>query len=545
MSSSRLCALALGLGSLGCQEVVLSVPEEPGVIDHPAAEVPSSTVPEAGVRREIFLVEGFTPPPNPETQGATPANLNATQVLRYRQDSEDPLPARAILIAMPGFLGGGASFDALARALVRRGLDGQPLEVWALDRRSNLLEDLRGMDAAEALSDPAIARGYYFDGHTVGGQPFAGFRPQSSVDFLSEWGLATHAEDLRRIIARIPAEQRQARVFLLGHSLGASFAEAYAAWRFDDGVRGAEELAGIVLIDGALGDTPLSEDDYRNGSQGGLFSNPGLTGIRQTTRYTELPLLGLSTYTITELAALRVRNDPEGVVRDRERDQLLSFLLGLGSIPRVTNEAVLGFGFDDAFTPLSFAAIRLGRSAGGDLAPYESFLGGTLLQPADPDATYRWIDAPVAGERSSVSALSVAMSEGRSNFFEWYFPARLSLDLAAVAGADLPEDGYQASFGLRAFDGALIDAPILAVAAGLVPAPEYEAIRARVAPQVGPGRPQAGASRDQVEGFSVLDAVGFAHLDPLTAQDTPQNPVPGAILDFVRRNTAPGAVLVP
>jgi hypothetical protein len=65
-----------------------------------------------------------------------------------------------VVVAVPGFLGGAGSFDGLARALVKKGQrDGHSIEVWAIDRRSNLLEDLAGMNAADAMNDPELARG--------------------------------------------------------------------------------------------------------------------------------------------------------------------------------------------------------------------------------------------------------------------------------------------------------------------------------------------------------------------------------------------------
>ncbi len=59
---------------------------------------------------------------------------------------------------MPGFLGGGPSFDGIARSVVRRCTeDGFPVEVWAIDRRSNGMEDLAGMNDAESAGDAEIA----------------------------------------------------------------------------------------------------------------------------------------------------------------------------------------------------------------------------------------------------------------------------------------------------------------------------------------------------------------------------------------------------
>ncbi|MBW1761797.1 MAG: hypothetical protein JRE45_15625 [Deltaproteobacteria bacterium] len=72
------------------------------------------------VRADQFLIPGFVPAANPETDENTPSELNQARVVRYIA-ADDPSPApRAIIIAVPGFLGGGPSFDGLARSIVRR-----------------------------------------------------------------------------------------------------------------------------------------------------------------------------------------------------------------------------------------------------------------------------------------------------------------------------------------------------------------------------------------------------------------------------------------
>src|SRR5439155_443007 len=108
-----------------------------------------------GIRREVSSWAAPAPPPNPLTGTATPDALNRVQIVRYRVDTAGaaPKPARAIAILMPGFLAGAGSFDALARALVRRSTPDAPLEAWAIDRRANLLEDRFGLDAALAAHD--------------------------------------------------------------------------------------------------------------------------------------------------------------------------------------------------------------------------------------------------------------------------------------------------------------------------------------------------------------------------------------------------------
>jgi len=556
--------MAVGLVALvGCgDDGAVTPPEDAGSVDAgadagpptdwPAMYVPASTVLRAGVRRDVFRVAGVTPAANPATSEATPSELDYTQVLRYRQDLDPPAPARAIVIAMPGFLGGGGTFEGLARALVLRGAAGDfATEVWAIDRRSNLLEDLRGMDTAEAAGNPEIAQGYYFGRETIDGETFPGYLAQEEVSYMSEWGLETHAEDLRRVIALVPPADRQGHVFLLGHSLGAAFTELYGAWRFEDGTRGVEELAGLILVDGILGGAPLTATEYEEGTTGGTFNVPGLTAIREGTRYTALPLLGIDVYARAEVLSLRALVAPEAVVVDRARDSTAALLLGLtiAQMPSFTNRAAIAVAFDDELAPLAFTRARLGHLAGGPVEEYANALSGeTLVHPTDPDATYDWVDALDAdpAEYTPVRNLAESFVHGRSNFAEWYFPTRLSLDIAACGGASVPEDDYQAAAGLRAFDGALTDAPVLCIAAGLVgDTASCNVVRDRVATEVGAGRPQEGALRTDASGFAVADVTDMAHLDPVLADDdTPGNPVPGAIEDFVRANVVAGAVAI-
>jgi pimeloyl-ACP methyl ester carboxylesterase len=533
---SKIALLACAALLLGCGDDG----EPSGPRDWTSMEVPDSTVPVDGVRRDVIRVPGFVPPANPDTGDATPADYNATQLLRYRVDVEPPAEADAILVAYPGFLGGGASWEILARHLVREAGDrGLTVEVWAIDRRSNLLEDLRGLDTAEAAGNPEIAYGYHFGVDTIDGERFPGFLTHADVPYMSEWGLETHVEDLRRVIEMVPEADRKQRVFLMGHSLGASFAEAYAAWRFADGSRGVDQLAGLVLIDGILSDAPITEEEYTGGTSGGFFSNPGLDGIRAgDARYFELPFFGVRILASVEILSLRALLDPDGVVDDEVRDDALRVQLQLGADPPppMTNAAALGWGFDDDSNGIVITAVSCGEPIG----PTESYRNGLamsdLLRPADREQTYDWTDATEAsGEWTPLANLAESFVHGRTNFAEWYFPMRLPLDLAAVGGAAVADDGWQAAAGLRAFDGALIDAPILAFAADLVEVADYDALAARVAP-VGSGRPNAGATRDQDAGLRTVELEGATHVDPLAGAHWGNNVVPDEILDFVAGN---------
>jgi pimeloyl-ACP methyl ester carboxylesterase len=511
--------------------------------DWPEMTPPSSTSPRAGVLRDVLTIDVPAPPENPVTHTPTPAELNRLQVLRFHAEAGGA--PRAVVVAMPGFLGGAASLEGIATELVAGSIAmSAPVEVWAIDRRSNLLEDLRGLDTAEVTGNADVARGYYFGGETVGGHAFGGFVDQADVAYMSEWGLAMLVSDVHTLIGHVTAADRVGHVFLLGHSLGGTFAETYAAWRFEDGTRGAEELAGVILVDGSQSETPSDETMYRMGGGTGFMQSPGVNGVRSMTRYFALPLLGVATYPRAETLSIEAIHDPTAVVEDAGREQLLATLLGLtrATLPAMTNAAALGFGFDSASNGLSFAAVSCGTSAGGPLAPYTSVLGPMLQHPSDPSVTYTWVDAydAMPAEVTPIAALAHAWVDGRTNFAEWYFPARLPIDLGAVGGLAVGETSWQAMEGLRAFDGALMDAPVLAIATELRTAADYEPSRMRGAP-IGPGRRvPMGTPRTDPRAFDVLDASALTHIDPVLGPASPQNPVPSRVLSFVLDNVLDG-----
>jgi pimeloyl-ACP methyl ester carboxylesterase len=508
---------------------------------------PASVVAETGVRREFFDVSAPAPPANPTTNASTPTEYNRVRVIRYRADTPNPTPVRAVIVAMPGFLGGAASFDPLARALVKRGTMAQtPVEVWAIDRRSNLLEDLRGMDMAERMNDPEIASGYYSQANvTIDGRAFAGYRTTNdpALSYMSEWGLATTLRDLRAVIERVPSSRTH--VILVGHSLGATLVEAYAAWDFD-GAAGYRSIAGLVLVDGVAGGTAISETDYRNGATGGItgLGYAGTTPLRQNGPwFVALPLLGVRALGISEIVARRARAAPDRVVMDPDRDQVFRVLLTVTGLPPMTNAAAMGFAFDDASCPLSFAAMSVGAPTGGPVRMQSNplVMGTTVTVPASTTDTYRWTDAPSVNPRefTSIANAAAAWSATPSNFSEWYFPSRLTLDASAVGNLRLAADSWQVREGIRAMHGAEIDVPVLGIATALVGrANAYDRVRDRVAASIGTDLPAAGATRMTERGFRSTFIPRMTHIDPLTADDVPENPVPGQVFTFTAENTA-------
>jgi len=520
---------------------------------------PTTHVYEGGVRRDDMLLDAPAGPENPSTMEATPAELNRFRLLRYRQDVTPAADARAILISVPGMLGGGPAFEALALGLVHRSITaGEPVEVWSVERRGNLLEDLRGMDTAEAAGDPELAFGYYFDRRTIDGEAFPGFLGGADMSYASEWGLALQVETLHQLIARVPAAERMGRVFLLGHSEGAEICERYGAWRFADGSRGAEEIAGMVLIDsdGLAREDTLTETQYTTDPGeppvGGLAVIKGLDAIRSddSRRLVEIPVFGTDLLALAEVLAMRANLDPSGVVRDVVRDQSMSLLvsLDLADIPPMTNAAAYGFAFDQDYAAFDITALHLGGSD-GPTSDYVSIFGSPLVHPSDTTHTYGWVDFDATDplELVDMGANTHAVFTGPTNLIEWYSPTRLILDLMATRGAAVPEVGYQADNGLRAFDGALDDVPVLAIAAGFTTAADYAPLRARMAATLGAGRVNAGALRASDDlAFKVVEVAGMTHGDPINAEDVPtRNPVPMEVEAFVSAQASAGTIPVP
>jgi hypothetical protein len=507
----------------------------------------------AGVLREYLRFPGVEAPRNPTTGEATTSAHNTALVLRYRVNAAPPLPVRAVLVAMPGFLGGAASFDPLARALVARSAaSGTAVEVWALDRRSNLLEDLRGMDAADALEDPELASGYYFgESVTFGGQAFGGFRDPTdrALSPLSEWGLATTLGDLRAVLQRVP--DARDHVVLLGHSLGATLIEAYAAWDFN-GTPGYRSIAGMVLLDGVLSSAAVTEAQYLTTGSPGFagFGFPALATMRaQGPYFIALPVLGVAVQALAEIGARRALAAPEGVVQDSARDRLLSLLLGAQGAS-LTNAAAFGLTFDDASCPLAFARMGLGAPRGGALttrpnpfAPME-----TITVPASRTDRYGWTDAPEVSPREFTSIANGARSWAATptNFGEWYFPTRIVMDVSALGNLRNGEGSWPWREGLRASHGGEVDVPVLGISAALVGrAQAFDVVRGRLSPTVGEGLPRAGLARSDPAAFRAMHVPAMTHLDITTADDAPGNPVPEAVLTFAVGNTRGAVTLMP
>jgi hypothetical protein len=221
--------------------------------------------------------------------GAAP-NLNTVSTLRTAIPKPSGAPPRAILILVPGFLGGAGNFTPLAEQLVRR-FNGN-LAVWAVDRRPNQLEDRRGELHGRARFEANDTAGFvdalqfYFpdidgpngtnpfptgpgdldvDGDGVFDPPFAlpdalggasAYQQlaQNDARFAAYWGLDTYVRDWKILVDEARAIVGPHGVVLFGgHSAGTGFAGIFAAYDFDAGPGvdpARDHIDGVLLLEG-------------------------------------------------------------------------------------------------------------------------------------------------------------------------------------------------------------------------------------------------------------------------------------------------------
>jgi hypothetical protein len=349
---------------------------------------------------------------------ATPARYDKVGVLEV-----GPRRAPNILILNPGTSASAAYFAPLARTVVKKTKGWQ---VWAVERRENLLEDhsvldpaKRGRASGQELFDYYL--GYLADPSIT---PHFEFIPDASVAFARQWGMRVEVADLRRVVRA--AQRRGRRVVMGGHSLGGSITTAYATWDFG-GKPGAMDLSGLVYIDGGSSPTPLTTDDARQRLGALRTSSPWLAfgGIAA-------PFAGIFNAT-----------GSTGVLIDPDTPSLgQTFPLlpaNLKPPMRVTNVGQYGYALDTATSPPGLAAAQahLGRLANsgeprgwaraGELTPirrYARMFSGWGLKGLDGTAWYH---------PARLTIDSGAVAAGNAN------PAQEILDVRATHGDDLPK----------------------------------------------------------------------------------------------------------
>lgn len=370
----------------------------------------------------------------------TPARYNKVGILET-----GPSDAKNVLVLVPGTSASAAYFEPLAKDIVRSSKDWQ---VWAVERRENLLEDHSVLDQAKKgkaapkelfdyylgfVTDPSITRHFQFI-------------PDGDVAFARDWGMNVAVQDIRRVVER--AKKKGGKVVLGGHSLGGSITTAYATWDFS-GKAGAKDLAGLVFIDGGSSPTPASADQanlqlqaLQNGSPwlsfggipapyAGLFNATGSTGVKIAPND---PSLGYS------WPALPANLKPP--------------------VPP-TNEGQYGYALDVKTSPMGLRAAQAhlgqlqesgdprGWDGTGALTPiqrYAEMFSGWGLQNLDGTAWYH-------PQRLTID--SGAVAAGNAN------DTQAILDVHATHGHDLPKGLRMYAFGAalggqRVLDGATI-----------------------------------------------------------------------------------------
>ncbi|HEV7752871.1 MAG TPA: hypothetical protein VGO71_15105 [Baekduia sp.] len=409
----------------------------------------------AGAAETNTTITGWTKAPGPRSYDQLPITKFGSA------------KAKTVLVLVPGTNGGRGDFTLSARELVKK-VPG--LAVWAVDRRSQKLEDTSVFAQALAGTVTPQAMFDYYAGWIADPTITPHYQPPdpAKLGFAADWGLRVQLEDVRRVVAKAHTGGR--RVLLGGHSLGASVAVAYASWDFA-GHRGYRDLDGLVLIDGGLR---------------GSFDSAGLaaakTRLAAIRKQPFLDLLGLGlpwvTGILSESAAILALKDPLGP----SVGQSFSLLPPMFKPPMpATNRGQFGFAFDATTSPKAVGLIQV--------------RAGSLGANGD------WVD----GEVTPIQRLAETFGQEPANAVEWFYPSRLNLDVDAAS--PLVENSAARYLGLRLKWARQADVPVYAVQTSLTGGAVLKGARSFIALS------QSPAGRAKLVDASATES----HLDPLTA----------------------------
>lgn len=357
--------------------------------------------------------------------GADP-DLNRVTYLRTFLSKPAAQPPNAILILVPGFLGGGGTFSPLAKDLVTK-YNGN-LEVWAIDRRPNQLEDRRGSDygldlLANATNDDEVREALYAatffylpepdesvdtNGNGIVDPPtelpdaLGNLRSyvklsQDDARFFAHWGVDTYVRDWKILVDTARSIVGEDGVVLFGgHSQGTYWTSVFAAYDFDPDPNvvdaGYSHVDGLVLLEGG-------------GARGASASAPDLTSYEASVAALEQPggpdvflgsfqgiepaILGPGAE-LAGLAGIHLPSEP-AIVQQTEVFLAPPFSLFFGA--PTDNRSLIGFFLDDDFQ--AFTAFRAGLGFSDDgvnlFAPAGGGLGEFYVAQDNGDLR-RWKD---------------------------------------------------------------------------------------------------------------------------------------------------------
>ena len=432
--------------------------------------------------------------PLPPEVGPHPPECDRLSYLRWRS-VEGPVEsgdADRIFVAQPGIFEGAGAFESVARnTVVAASERGLHVEFWALDRRSNCLEDHVGMRAALETGDLDTATDYYFRDAEIDGARFEGHATGSDVAWLAHVGLEQTLRDQYDLLRHEFPDQkvRKEKVLCGGHSMGGFITGYFAEWDFDADPAttddaGYNQCSGYFALDTVIrAGAPFPSSGQQPDVPEALAAplEIFLGAASTASPVLQLPaVINPETTNTLALAGLAARLDPDGVndIVSRMPDNanvnwtlrtLLAkdpemFATGVPDVRTLnaTNEAVLGALLDDNSQPLGFLQASVGFMTGGpvqdkvfpvpstpEILESGSFGDAPKASPAvygDPEVIYRWLDydevgteaslpeesryTSRAGEVTSINELARNLSEPPLDFTEWYFPMRLPSDLA-------------------------------------------------------------------------------------------------------------------
>ena len=372
----------------------------------------------------------------------TPAKYNKVGVIKI-----GPRGAKNVLVLEPGTSAGSAYFVPLARWIVSKAGGWQ---VWSVERRENLLEDQSELNLyKQHKASPTQLFDYYL-GYLKDKSITHHFQtiPTASVEFAKQWGMNVAVQDLHTVIGA--AKKLGGKVVLGGHSLGGTVVTAYATWDFN-GRAGADDLAGLVYIDGGSAPTPTTRS--QSGAAEPFTAAQATQELQaldnpQTTPWLSFggipaPYAGIFSSTGSVAALLNPNAPSLGQT---------SGLLPAAIVPsvRVTNVGQYGYALNAATSPESLLAAQAHLGKGlSTQGPVHGWDGTGALTPIKRFA-------------AMFSGYPLHDTDGT----EWYFPQRLTDDTAAVAngnanpaqsvldvdatmGHHLPKDLLMLAFGAR------------------------------------------------------------------------------------------------
>ena len=498
----RLSAALLGAA-------VLAVPASASA----AVDRIETPIPSASLQNDVAASLVKLHVPMMKVTAAHPPACDWIQYVRFRSMTgpTESMKASSVAVLMPGILEGAMALEPLARNAVREAKRrGRDIEVWALDRRANCLEDHTGLDKYEATGNFKDATDYYFQGAAIDGQKFKGFKYGTEV--LRDIGLAQTVNDYYSVLTNeLPSQPwRESHVLCGGHSLGGPLTQVFAGWDFDGKLAtnddaGYRQCAAFVGFESMLDLDPTQ--DYASLKfainlltlgQVDIVRKAGVEGITKRQLPAMVPLDGVDPISAMAIEAIGTAayKDPTGLATPLVKalpynKSLDSFFHMAGStdLSRLlfskdsvrqysyTNAALLGQLFDDNGSPISAIRASFGFFDNANAmrrnllaAQFTNIpLANWALQrnnlfvprKAGPGVPVTgWVNYNELGpgqlgpgltekatEVTDATQFARIQFEGPTNFTEPYFPLRVITDLTGFYGHD--RGGDLANFTYR------------------------------------------------------------------------------------------------